>query len=75
MGNTAFLGRGRLPTVVNAPPPGSVPTSAARPGIVGQLSGEVSEIMQGRLSLVMLNTITIGLVGFYLWTRRAQGGG
>jgi hypothetical protein len=68
-------GRGRLPTVATAPPPGAVATSGGRPGIVSQLSGEIDDVMQGRLSLVMLNTITIGLIGFYLWTRRAQGGG
>jgi hypothetical protein len=73
-----FLSRGRSsipPTVVTAAPPGSSPQSKPAPGAVQEFSAGLSEVMQGRVSLVMLQAFTILLIGFYLWTRRAQGGG
>jgi hypothetical protein len=76
MGTASFLGAGRtVPTVVTASPPGSSPTNGGPPGVVSEIRGQVSEVMQGRLTLIALDTMILGIIAFYLWTRRAQGGG
>lgn len=71
----AFLGRGRSTSVQLAPPQASDRSSAAATGFVRELSDEVSDVFTGRLSLIMLNTLVLALVVFYIWTRKAQGGG
>lgn len=48
---------------------------AASGGAIGQFRSELSDAMTGRVSLLMLDTLILGLVMFYLWTRSAQGGG
>lgn len=78
--NDAFLGRGRTAATViqTAPPAASDPSSGARgmrPGVVGEFTSGFSDAMRGRVSLIFLNTIVVAMLGFYLWTRRAQGGG
>jgi hypothetical protein len=35
---------------------------------------DVSDITAGRVTLAMLDLILLGLIGFYLWTKTAQGG-
>lgn len=72
-----FLDRGRVAgaTVRTAAPPGSSTNAQPRPGIINETVGELSAVMEGRLSLIALDTIMVGLILFYLWTRRAQGGG
>lgn len=36
---------------------------------------ELGEAATGRISLAILNTFVLALVVFYIWTRKAQGGG
>lgn len=73
----SFLDRGRTSgaTVRTAAPPGSSENAQPRPGIVNEAVGEFGAVMEGRLSLLALDTIIVMLILFYLWTRRAQGGG
>lgn len=79
MANTAFLSRNRtaLATVQTAAPPASDPASGFRPapGVVGELRQGFDDAMRGRVSLIFLEAVMVALIGFYLWTRRAQGGG
>lgn len=71
----AFLGRGRSTSVQLAPPQASDRTSAVSSGFVREISDEINDVFTGRLSLLMLNTLVLALVVFYIWTRNAQGGG
>lgn len=36
--------------------------------------GEIGSITTGRITLAMLDLILLGLIGFYVWTKTAQGG-
>jgi hypothetical protein len=36
---------------------------------------DTSSLLSGRLSLALLEGIVLGLVGFYIWTHKIQGGG
>lgn len=83
MGNNAFLLRGRtVPTVEMAPPSGEAgngsaaaqPRSAVPQGISASV-GVGSAVFSGRVSLGVLGGAILGMVGFYIWTRSAQGGG
>jgi len=49
--------------------------SSSRVGFLGELGSGVSDIWQGRLSLIMLDTLIVGLVAFYIWSHKVQGGG
>jgi hypothetical protein len=51
--------------------------AAAAPagGAIGQFRTELGTAMSGRVSLLMLDTLILGLVLFYIWTKNAQGGG
>lgn len=49
--------------------------AAASGGPIGQFRSELGDAMSGRVSLLMLDTLILGMVLFYLWTRNAQGGG
>jgi hypothetical protein len=51
------------------------PAASDRAGFVTEFSSGVSDVMQGRVTLIMLNTIVLGLVAFYIWTHDVQGGG
>ena len=42
---------------------------------IGEFRGQLGEAMSGRVSLLLLDTMILGLILFYLWTRNAQGGG
>ena len=75
MANTAFMGRGRTAAVQMAPPAATDRSSSTRPGLVREVSDEVGEAFTGRLSLIGLNTLVLGLVVFYIWTKGSQGGG
>ena len=77
MSNTAFLGRGRsaAPTVQTAPPSGAVPNSGGSSGALIELQSGFSDAAKGRISLIFLNSVIVAMIAFYLWTRRAQGGG
>ena len=54
---------------------GTMAAAPASGGAVTQLRSELGDAMTGRISLLMLNTLVLALVLFYLWTRSAQGGG
>jgi hypothetical protein len=58
-------------TVQTAAPPASAPGSSA----YGEFRSGVGDVTQGRVSLLILNSLILLLVLFYLWTHRAQGGG
>lgn len=51
-----------IPTNVNSP----VNFTAARQ--------DITDAMAGRITLAMLDLIVLGLIGFYVWTKTAQGG-
>lgn len=76
-----FLNRGRsVPTVVMSAPSGTGAPSAPvqggpSAGLVSDVKGQLSDAMQGRVSLILLNSLILGMIGFYLWTHNAQGGG
>lgn len=36
---------------------------------------EANSILEGRISLVLMEGIVLGIVGFYVWTHGIQGGG
>lgn len=48
---------------------------SARVGAIGQFTTGVSDVMQGRLSLLMLDTLILLMIAFYIWSHKVQGGG
>ena len=36
---------------------------------------EVSDVTTGRITLGLINLTVLAMIGFYVWTRSAQGGG
>lgn len=59
-------------TVQMAPPPASDRASSTA---YGEFVSGVKDVTQGRVSLLILNTLIVLLILFYLWTHSAQGGG
>lgn len=51
-------------------PPASSPGSARK-----EFSSGVGDVTRGRVSLLMLDSLILAMVVFYIWTHRAQGGG
>lgn len=49
--------------------------SSSRVGFAPEFLSGLGEVMQGRLSLIMLDSLILLLIAFYLWTHRVQGGG
>lgn len=41
----------------------------------GQFTSGLGDVTRGRVTLLMLDSLILMLVAFYLWTHRAQGGG
>lgn len=39
-----------------------------------QFQAGLTDLESGRLSLLMLDTLVLVLIGFYFWTRKIQGG-
>ena len=75
-----FLNRGRVATVTMAAPSGTgaatAPTAGGpSAGFIGEAKQGLSDAMSGRVSLLMLNSMILGLIGFYLWTHKVQAGG
>lgn len=65
-------------TVMTGVPPASDSSSQANrtaPGVIGELREGLDDVTRGQVSLLMLNTLVVALIAFYLWTRNAQGGG
>lgn len=50
-------------------------TSATYVSAPVAISQGLGDVMQGRLSLIMLDTLLIAMIGFYLWTHSVQKGG
>lgn len=50
-------------------------SNSSRVGFLSQFQTGVSDIMAGRISLLMLDTLIILMLAFYIWTHKAQGGG
>jgi len=44
-------------------------------GFTGEFKSGAVDVMSGRVSLLMLDTLVLLLLGFYVWTHNAQGGG
>lgn len=65
---------------VQAPPTASGNGSGG-PGILGGTVNaspafdELSDITTGRITLGAINFVILAMIGFYFWTRSAQGGG
>lgn len=71
-GVNSILGRGMSGgTITSAPPPATDRTSS---NAYGQFQSGARDVMQGRVSLIMLDSIVLLFVVFYIWTHRAQGG-
>lgn len=76
------IGGGKGGTV-NAPPTSPQNGSGGEgriAGIIPQINfgpalGEIGDVTTGRITLGMVNLTILALVGFYIWTRSAQGGG
>lgn len=72
----SVLNRGSGGTVVMAAPAGSSPGSTSgAPSAFGEFTSGVGDVTQGRISLLILNSLVLLLVVFYIATHRAQGGG
>lgn len=74
-------GIGNMGAAVNAAPasPESGSGGAGRltvgPLNFGPAVGEIGDITTGRITLGMVNFTILAMIGFYYWTRSAQGGG
>lgn len=51
------------------------PTAGSGQGFIAETGEQVSSVMQGRVSLLALDSLILLLVVFYIWTHRVQGGG
>lgn len=72
----ATLGRGYSGgTVQTAPPAASDRSASQSQGAYGEFVSGVGDVTQGRISLIILDTLILGLVLFYIATHRSQGGG
>jgi hypothetical protein len=60
---------------VSSPVTGGAVAAAPSGNAIGQFRTELGTAMSGRVSLLMLDTLILGLVLFYIWTKNAQGGG
>jgi hypothetical protein len=49
--------------------------SSSRVGFLPEFAAGLGNVMQGRISLLMLDTMIVGLIGFYVWSHKVQGGG
>lgn len=49
--------------------------TAGIPAMVGTFGEGTRGLIAGRVSLILLEGIVLGLVGFYIWTHNVQGGG
>lgn len=67
LGRTSYAGGGAA-TVT--PPPASTAGSARQ-----EFASGLGDVTRGRVSLLMLNSLILLLIVFYIWTHKAQGGG
>lgn len=59
---------------VAAPNSGVGPSSSASVVDFSSARNDVSDAMAGRFTLAMLDLIVLALIGFYIYTKSAQGG-
>ena len=50
-------------------------SSSSRVGFLPEFKAGFGDVMEGRISLIMLNSMILALIGFYVWTHNVQGGG
>lgn len=67
LGRTSYAGAGA--TSQMTPPP------ASSPGAIKEFRSGLGDVTRGRVSLLMLDSLILLLVVFYVWTHQAQGGG
>jgi hypothetical protein len=67
LGRTSYAGTGGPAT--------QSPATASSPGATREFRSGLGDVTQGRVSLLMLDSLILLLVVFYVWTHRAQGGG
>lgn len=79
-------GRSRVSALVQAPPT-APDNGSGGPGVLGGIgntmrgidlsaaTSEISDVTTGRVTLGMVNLTILLMLGFYYWTRTAQGGG
>jgi hypothetical protein len=67
-----FQSGGSAPVVE---PPSSGIVKSAVTTSYKSVSTEAASVIEGRISLVALNSIILAMVVFYIWTRGVQGGG
>lgn len=79
-------GRSRVGALVSAPPT-APDNGSGGPGVLGGIgntmsglnfsaaTSEISDVTTGRITLGMVNFTILLMLGFYWWTRTAQGGG
>lgn len=53
----------------------AAPRASAPSGATSEFTSGVGDVTRGRVSLLMLDSLILALVVFYIWTHRAQGGG
>ena len=59
-------------TVTTAAPAASAPGASSA---YGEFRSGLGDVTSGRVSLLMLDSLILFLVVFYVWTHRVQGGG
>lgn len=57
-------------TISTASPPASDRSSL---GAYGEFKSGIGDVTRGRVSLLMLNSLVLAAVVFYIWTRGMQG--
>ena len=67
LGRVSYAGAGATATMT--PPP------ASSPGAAKEFRSGLGDVTRGRVSLLMLDSLILLLVVFYVWSHRAQGGG
>jgi len=71
----ALLGRGSSGGTVQVGAPAASDRSASQASAYGEFVSGVGDVTQGRVSLIILNSLVLLLVVFYITTHRSQGGG
>lgn len=73
----SVIGRGYAGGTVQTAPPAASDRSSSQgaPSAYGEFMSGVGDVTQGRVSLLILNSLVLLLVVFYVATHRSQGGG
>lgn len=68
----SVIGRGSGSAAAAAP---AAATGAPSSSAYGEFKSGLGDVTRGRVTLLMLDTLILLLVVFYVWTHKAQGGG